>query len=101
MQDLSGQNLGQYRIIEPIGQGGMASVFKAYQPALDRYVAIKVLPPYYAHEAGFSERFEREAKAVAQLTHHHILPIYDYGQEGDLSYIVMQYVEGYHRPLPG
>jgi formylglycine-generating enzyme required for sulfatase activity len=94
MQDLSGQNLGQYRIIEPIGKGGMASVFKAYQPALDRYVAVKVLPPYYAHEPGFSERFEREAKAVAQLTHHHILPIYDYGQEGDLSYIVMQYVEG-------
>jgi serine/threonine-protein kinase len=84
----------------------MASVFKAYQPALDRYVAIKVLPPYYAHEAGFSERFEREAKAVAQLTHHHILPIYDYGQEGDLSYIVMQYVEGgtlkdmMGRPMP-
>jgi serine/threonine protein kinase len=94
MQDLSGQNLGQYRIIEPIGKGGMASVFKAYQPALDRYVAVKVLPPYYAHEAGFSERFEREAKAVAQLTHHHILPIYDYGQESNLSYIVMQYVEG-------
>ncbi len=106
MQDLSGQNLGQYRIIEPVGQGGMASVFKAYQPALDRYVAIKVLPPYYAHEAGFSERFKREAKAVAQLTHHHILPIYDYGQEGDLSYIVMQYVEGgtlkdmMGRPMP-
>jgi formylglycine-generating enzyme required for sulfatase activity len=94
MQDLSGQNLGQYRIIEPIGKGGMASVFKAYQPALDRYVAIKVLPPYHAHEPGFTERFEREAKAVAQLNHHHILPIYDYGQEGDLSYIMMQYVEG-------
>ncbi len=94
MQDLSGQTLGQYRIIEPLGRGGMASVFRAYQPALDRYVAIKVLPPYYAHEPGFTERFEREAKSVAQLNHHHILPIYDYGQEGDYSYIVMQYVEG-------
>jgi formylglycine-generating enzyme required for sulfatase activity len=94
MQDLSGQNLGQYRIIEAIGQGGMASVFKGYQPGLDRYVAIKVLPPYYAHEPGFSARFEREAKAIAQLTHHHILPIHDYGQQDDLSYIVMQYIQG-------
>lgn len=94
MQDLSGQNLGQYRVIEPIGQGGMASVFKGYQPGLDRYVAIKVLPPYYAHEPGFSARFEREAKAIAQLTHHHILPIHDYGQQDDLTYIVMQYIEG-------
>ncbi len=59
MPDLSGQQLGQYRVIAPIGQGGMATVFKAYQPALDRYVAIKVLPPYYAHEPGFAARFER------------------------------------------
>ncbi len=93
MVNLIGQTLGQYRIIEQIGQGGMATVYKAYQPSLDRYVAIKVLPPYFAHEPGFAMRFTREAKAIARLNHPNILPIYDFGQEGELSYIVMKYVE--------
>jgi hypothetical protein len=93
MNKLIGQNLGQYRILEQLGKGGMATVYKAYQPSLDRYVAVKVLPPYFAHEAGFAERFTREARAVAKLEHPHILPIHDFGQEGDLSYIVMKYVE--------
>ena len=93
MVNLIGQTLGQYRIIEQIGQGGMATVYKAYQPSLDRYVAIKVLPPYFAHEPGFAMRFTREAKAIARLNHPNILPIYDFGQEQELSYIVMKYVE--------
>ncbi|MFZ5917872.1 MAG: bifunctional serine/threonine-protein kinase/ABC transporter substrate-binding protein [Chloroflexota bacterium] len=93
MANLIGQTLGQYRIMEQIGQGGMATVYKAYQPSLDRYVAVKVLPPYFAHEPGFAMRFTREAKAIARLNHPNILPIYDFGQEGDLSYIVMKYVE--------
>lgn len=106
MVNLIGQTLGQYRIIEQIGQGGMATVYKAYQPSLDRYVAAKVLPPYFAHEPGFAMRFTREAKAIARLNHPNILPIYDFGQEGDLSYIVMKYVEAgtlkdiMGRPLP-
>ncbi len=91
--DLSGKRIGQYQIIESIGQGGMASVFKAYQSNLDRYVAIKVLPAQHALTPGFAERFEREAKAVALLNHPNILPIIDYGQEGDLTYIVMKYVQ--------
>jgi hypothetical protein len=93
MPDLIGHTLGQYRIVEHIGLGGMATVYKAYQPALDRYVAVKILPAYYAHEPGFAERFVREAKAVAKLTHPHVLPIYDFGQQDELSYIVMQYVD--------
>jgi len=93
MPDLVGHTLGQYRIVEQIGLGGMATVYKAYQPALDRYVAIKILPAYYAHEPGFAERFTREARAVAKLTHPHVLPIYDFGQEDGLSYIVMQCVD--------
>ncbi len=93
MPDLIGQTLGQYRLVEHIGLGGMATVSKAYQPALDRYVAVKILPAYYAHEPGFAERFVREAKAVAKLTHPHVLPIYDFGQQDELSYIVMQYVD--------
>ena len=92
--DLIGQNLGQYRVIEPIGAGGMATVYKAYQPGLDRNVAIKVLPAQHALTAGFKERFFREAKAVAQLSHPNILPIYDVGIENDISYFVMKYVPG-------
>jgi serine/threonine protein kinase len=91
---LVGQTLGQYRLIERIGRGGMATVYKAYQPSLDRYVAVKVLPTYLAHDPDFAARFRREARAIAKLNHPHILPVHDYGQEGELSYIVMRYVEG-------
>ncbi len=93
MTRLIGKTLGQYRIIEQIGMGGMATVYKAYQPSLDRYVAIKILPSYYVHEAGFLERFRREARAVAKLDHPNILPVYDFGQEDNTTYIVMKYVE--------
>ena len=92
METLIGQTLGQYQIVEQIGKGGMATVFKAYQPGLDRYVAVKVLPAYYAHEEGFSERFVREARAIARLDFPNILPVYDFGQADGLSYIVMKYV---------
>jgi hypothetical protein len=91
--DLVGRTLGAYRIIEPIGRGGMAIVYKAYEPALDRYVAVKVLPQYFAHDPEFVARFEREAKAIAKLDHPNILPIYSYGQEAGLTYIVMRYVQ--------
>ena len=89
--DLIGRVIGQYQIVEAIGRGGMASVYKARQPALERFVAIKVLMPQQA-TAEFNERFAREAKAVAQLNHPNILPVIDFGQDGDISYIVMKYV---------
>ena len=92
--DLVGKTVGQYQIVGPIGHGGMASVYKAYQPALDRYVAMKVLSAQHALTLEFSERFVREAKAVAQLNHPNILPVIDFGQSDDLSYIVMKYVSG-------
>jgi len=91
--NLVGQTLGSYRIIGQIGRGGMAVVYKAYEPALDRYVAIKVLPQYFAHDPDFAARFEREAKAVAKLHHPNILPIYGVGLDAGLNYIAMQYVE--------
>ncbi|MDH4135700.1 MAG: protein kinase, partial [Anaerolineae bacterium] len=91
--NLTGQTLGAYRIVEQIGRGGMATVYKAYEPALDRYVAIKVLPQYFAHDPDFVARFEREAKAIAKLNHPNILPVYSVGQEAGLSYIAMRYVE--------
>lgn len=92
MQSLIGHSLGQYRIIEQIGEGGMATVFKAYQPSLERDVALKVLPPSFAKKGDFSERFSREAKAIANLHHPNILPVYDSGQEKGYSYIAMRYI---------
>ncbi len=92
METLIGQTLGQYQIVEQIGKGGMATVYKAHQPTLNRYVAIKVLPTYYAHEEDFTARFTREAQAIAQLDHPNILPVYDFGKQGDINYIIMKYV---------
>lgn len=93
MKSLVGVTLGQYEILEKIGQGGMAHVFKAYQPGLDRYVAIKVLAPSLAEEAGFTERFQREAQSVARLHHPNILQVYDFGTQDNYNYLVMRYVE--------
>lgn len=91
---LIGTTLGQYRITEQIGEGGMATVYKAYQPSLDRYVAIKVLAPLHARTPGFKERFFREARAVAQLSHPNILPVYDVATENDVCYLVMKCISG-------
>ncbi|HLF24755.1 MAG TPA: serine/threonine-protein kinase [Anaerolineae bacterium] len=92
MPDLSNQTLGQYRLIKPIGAGGMATIYKAYQPALDRVVAIKILPEFLLNQPGFIDRFKIEAQAVAKLDHPHIVPIYDFGQAGQAPYLVMKYV---------
>ncbi|HEV2581982.1 MAG TPA: FHA domain-containing serine/threonine-protein kinase, partial [Ktedonobacteraceae bacterium] len=94
MNALIGRSLGQYRIVDRIGAGGMATVFKAYQPTLDRYVAVKVLPAYHARDPVFVKRFVQEARAVAKLQHAHIVPIHDYGEQENITYIVMEYVEG-------
>jgi serine/threonine protein kinase len=93
MSELIGRNLGQYRIVEQIAVGGMATVYKAFQPSLDRYVAVKVLHNYHAQQPGFAERFDQEAKSVAKLVHPHVLPIYEYGTEQDIPFLVTQYVE--------
>ena len=94
MNNLVGTIFGQYEIVEKIGQGGMAHVFKARQLNLDRYVAVKILSPSLAEQPGFAERFQREAHAVARLHHPNILQVYDYGVEDKYNYIVMRYVEG-------
>jgi serine/threonine protein kinase len=91
---LVGKSLGQFRIAERIGSGGMAMVFKAYQPTLDRYVAIKVLPTHYARDPVFVKRFEREARSVARLAHPNIVQIHDFGEQDNITYIVMEYVDG-------
>ena len=94
MQGLIGKDVGGYRIISQIGRGGMATVFKAYQASLDRYVAVKVMPPYYAEQDDtFLKRFRQEAKAIASLRHPNILIVIDYGEEDEITYIVMEFVE--------
>ncbi len=89
-----GENVGPYRIIEQLGQGGMATVFKAYHPNLDRYVAIKVLHPAFMQDPQFLERFTREARVVAKLDHSNIVPVFDYADHNGQSYLVMKFIEG-------
>jgi len=88
------ETIGQYEIAEQIGAGGMATVYKAYQPKLDRFVAIKLMHRNYAQEANFLSRFEREARIVARLDHAHIVPIYDYDDHNGQPYLVMKFIEG-------
>lgn len=94
IQNLIGKSLGQFRIVERIGAGGMATVFKAYQPTLDRYVAVKVLPAYHARDPIFVKRFVQEARSVAKLQHANIVAIHDYGEQDNITFIVMEYVDG-------
>jgi tRNA A-37 threonylcarbamoyl transferase component Bud32/tetratricopeptide (TPR) repeat protein len=89
-----GENVGPYRIIEQLGQGGMATVFKAYHASLDRYVALKVLHPAFNEDTTFEARFQREARVVAKLEHPHIVPVYDYAEHEKRPYLVMKYIEG-------
>lgn len=89
-----GENVGPYRIIEQLGQGGMATVFKAYHAALDRYVAIKVLHPAFKQDPNFLARFQREARIVANLEHPNIVPVYDFNEHRGAPYLVMRYIEG-------
>ena len=89
-----GVQLGPYRVVERIGRGGMATVYKAYHAALDRYVAIKVLPEFFAEEEEYRERFQQEALSVARLRHPNILTVYDFGQERGIAYLVLELVSG-------
>ncbi len=94
MSELIGKTVGQYQIVEQIGQGGMATIFKAYQPSIDRYVAVKILPSQFAADPNFVKRFAHEAKSIAALEHPHILPVHDFGTEGKVNYMVMRYIKG-------
>ena len=88
-----GNTLGGYRIVEQIGRGGMATVYKAFDPRNERYVAIKTLPPQYLEDETFRIRFEQEAKSIAQLEHVHILPMFGSGEEDGFTYMVMRYLD--------
>ena len=87
-----GQRLGQYELVELLGRGGMASVFRAWQPSLDRWVAIKVLRADLAADPAFVQRFQNEARYQARLSHPYVVPIYEVGQAEGTYYIAMRYV---------
>jgi tetratricopeptide (TPR) repeat protein/tRNA A-37 threonylcarbamoyl transferase component Bud32 len=102
-----GQTLSHYRLIEKIGEGGMGVVWKAEDTVLDRTVAIKVLPADTSRDEQRREMFLREAKLASSVSDAHIVQVYEFGHEGDLDFIVMEYVEGtalnkmlHGRPLP-
>ena len=90
----SGSTLGRYRVIEQLGRGGMATVFRCHDPNLNRFVAVKVLPSYYTEDPTFLGRFTQEAQAIAQLNHPNILQIYDFGDDKGYTYIVSELVPG-------
>jgi serine/threonine protein kinase len=88
------RRIGPYEVRDAIGRGGMAAVYTAYQASLDRVVAIKVISAHLASEPEFMERFRQEARAVARLSHPNIVIVHDFGEDGDLPYLVMEHVDG-------
>lgn len=90
------KTLGKYEIIDRLGRGGMAEVYRAYHASLDRYVAIKLLHPFLADDLEFKDRFEREAQNIAKLRHPHIVQVFDFDfdEVGESYYMVMELIEG-------
>jgi hypothetical protein len=84
----------EMEVVELLGRGGMGAVYKARQPSLDRWVALKILPPETADDPAFAERFTREAHALARLSHPNIVTAYDFGRRGGLYYFLMEFVDG-------
>ena len=89
-----GQVIGDYRIEEQVGRGGMAVVYRATQLSLGRSVALKVIVPEFAEDDGFRARFERESLIAASIDHPNVVPIYEAGRHGDLLFLAMRYVDG-------
>ncbi len=90
--DLIGKTIGGYEILDVIGRGGMATVFRAQQVSMNRVVALKVLPEQYIHDDTYIQRFNQEVEIVARLEHRNIVPVYDFGQFDGRPYIVMRYM---------
>lgn len=94
VSDLTRTSLGEFRNLQPIGSGGMAEVYRAQHPTLNRAVAVKVLPKRLVEEAEFRKRFQREAQVVAQLKHPNIVQMFDFGEIEGTPYMAMEYIEG-------
>ena len=93
-KDQSGQILKGYELKQIIGRGGFGAVYRAYQPLVERDVAIKIILPEYANHPNFVRRFETEAQFIAKLEHLHIVPLYDYWREPDTACLVMRWLRG-------
>lgn len=94
MSDLTGRTLGKYELVERLGRGGMADVYKAIQRGMERFVAVKVMHGHLAESEDFVVRFKREAQSVGNLRHPHIVQVIDFDVEGDVYYMVMEYIKG-------
>jgi len=94
MENLTGQSLKGYELLERIGSGGFGAVYRAYQSTIGREVAIKVILPHFANQPNFIRRFEAEAQLVARLEHLHIVPLYDYWRDPEGAYLVMRWLRG-------
>src|SRR5678816_818794 len=94
MKEAREETIAHYRIMQPIGAGGMGAVYKAYDKKLDRIVALKVLPPEYVSQQDRRRRFYQEARAASALNHPHILTVYEVGEDDGKPYIAMEFVEG-------
>jgi tRNA A-37 threonylcarbamoyl transferase component Bud32 len=91
---MNSKKIGRYEIKAELGRGGMATVYRAFDPSFDREVAIKVLPREFLHDPQFHDRFKREIKTIAALEHPAIVPVYDVGEEDGVPYFVMRYMTG-------
>ena len=94
MTNLSGKSVGRYQLMERLGQGAMARVYRAHDPASDADVAVKILHSHLTGDEGLEARFRREAQAAASLDHPNIIAVMDHGSDGELSYLVMELVDG-------
>lgn len=89
-----GETVGQYEIVEYVGQGGMATIFKAHQTNLDRFVALKVIHPVLKDDQAFLNRLKREASIIAKLNHPNIVTVYDFSEFEDMPFMVLRFIEG-------
>src|SRR5262245_2331318 len=93
MDDLTNCTTKGYELRERVGAGGFGAVYRAYQPAVSREVAVKVILPQYANHPDFIRRFEVEAQLIARLEHPHIVPLYDYWRDPEGAYLVMRWLK--------
>jgi serine/threonine protein kinase len=94
MKNLIGQTLGQFQLLEIIGEGGMSTIYRAHQPSMSRDVAVKVIQPSQEESEEFFARFDREAHVIASLSHAHIVKVFDYGVIGNIAYLAMELLRG-------
>ena len=94
MSELTNQTLKGYQIHEHLGAGGFGAVYKAYQPIINRTVAIKVILAQFANQPEFIRRFETEAQLIARLEHSNIVPLYDYWRDPNGAYLVLRWLRG-------